>query len=101
MTAGRRAALDPGREDVGTTSIHRTTPRTGAPGGGIRERGSSPMAKTARPVLNQETPEPHESQTAEQLVALLVDVIAQHYLTGLTYRDVHVKSHAAVEAEFI
>jgi hypothetical protein len=50
--------------------------------------------------LNHETPEPHERETARQLVAALSDVIEQHYQTGLTYRDVHVKGHAAVQAEF-
>ncbi len=56
---------------------------------------------TARPALNHESLEPHERETAEKLIASLSDVIAQRYLTGLTYRDVHVKGHAAVEAEFI
>src|SRR6266850_6476545 len=56
---------------------------------------------SARPALNHESPEPHERDTAKKLIASLSDVIAQRYFTGLTYRDVHVKGHAAVEAEFV
>jgi len=34
------------------------------------------------------------------LITSLTEVIQQWYMTGLTYRDVHVKGHAAVRAEF-
>jgi len=51
--------------------------------------------------LNTEYPEPDEQKVTEELIVLLKGVIEQRYLTGLTYRDVHVKGHAAVRAEFV
>ena len=59
------------------------------------------MASTSTPELYQEYPEPDERDTVEQLVALLRGVVEQHFFTGLHYRDVHVKGHAAVRAEFV
>jgi len=54
-----------------------------------------------RPELNREYPEPREAETVELLVESLRDVIKQRFFTGVAYRDVHVKGHAAVRAEFI
>lgn len=51
--------------------------------------------------LNTEYPAPDEQETTEKLIVLLKRVIEGRYLTGLTYRDVHVKGHAGVRAEFI
>jgi catalase len=51
--------------------------------------------------LNTEYPAPDEPEITEKLIVLLKGIIEQRYLTGLTYRDVHVKGHAGVRAEFI
>jgi catalase len=51
--------------------------------------------------LNTEYPAPDEAEITQRLIVLLKGVIEQRYLTGLTPRDVHVKGHAAVRAEFI
>ena len=51
--------------------------------------------------LNTEYPEPGEEQMITQGIALLKSVIEQRYFNGVTHRDVHVKNHAAVRAEFI
>lgn len=51
--------------------------------------------------LNIEYPAPDEPEITEKLIALLKGIIEQRYFTGLTYRDVHVKGHAAVRADFI
>lgn len=51
--------------------------------------------------LNTEYPAPDEQEITEKLIALLKGIIEQRHFTGLTYRDVHVKGHAAVKAEFI
>jgi hypothetical protein len=51
--------------------------------------------------LNTEYPEPDEQEITEKLIVLLKGIIEQRYFNGLTYRDVHVKGHAAVRAEFI
>jgi catalase len=50
--------------------------------------------------LNTEYPKPNEQEVTEKLIALLKSVIMQRYFTGPTYRDVHVKGHAGVRAEF-
>jgi hypothetical protein len=51
--------------------------------------------------LNTEYPEPGEEQMIQEGIALLKSVIEQRYFNSLTYRDVHVKGHAAVRAEFV
>lgn len=51
--------------------------------------------------LNREYTEPNEPETIALLIESLTNVIQQRFLTGLAYRDVHVKGHAAVRAEFI
>jgi hypothetical protein len=51
--------------------------------------------------LNTEYPAPDEQETTEKLIVRLKGVIQQRYLNGLTTRDVHVKGHAGVRAEFI
>jgi Catalase len=51
--------------------------------------------------LNTEYPAPDEQEFTVKLIALLKGVIEQRYSGGLTTRDVHVKGHAAVRAEFI
>jgi hypothetical protein len=55
---------------------------------------------TSNSELCKEVLEPGEAELAGKLIAALRGVIEQWYLTGLTYRDVHVKGHAAVRAEF-
>jgi Catalase len=50
--------------------------------------------------LNTEYPKANEQELTEKLIALLKSVIMQRYFTGPTYRDVHVKGHAGVRAEF-
>lgn len=51
--------------------------------------------------LNTEYPAPDEQEITEKLIVLLKGIIEQRYSGGLTTRDVHVKGHAAVRAEFI
>jgi Catalase len=51
--------------------------------------------------LNTEYQEPNEQEITEKLIALLKSVIEQRYFMNPTHRDVHVKGHAAVRAEFI
>jgi len=51
--------------------------------------------------LNTEYPAPDEPEITEKLIVLLKGIIEQRYFNGLTYRDVHVKGHAAVRAEFV
>jgi hypothetical protein len=50
--------------------------------------------------LNTEYPAPDEPEITEKLIALLKGIIEQRYFNGVTHRDVHVKGHAAVRAEF-
>ena len=59
------------------------------------------MSTNAGLELNREYPEANERETVEKLVSSLKRVIEGRFLTGLTYRDVHVKGHAAVKAEFV
>lgn len=51
--------------------------------------------------LNTEYPEADEQEVTEKLIVLLKRVIEGRYLTGVTFRDVHVKGHAGVRAEFV
>ncbi|HEV7905957.1 MAG TPA: catalase family protein [Pyrinomonadaceae bacterium] len=51
--------------------------------------------------LNTEYPAPDEQEVTEKLIVLLKGIIEQRYSGGLTTRDVHVKGHAGVRAEFI
>jgi catalase len=51
--------------------------------------------------LNTEYPAPDEPEITEKLIVLLKGIIEQRYAGGLTTRDVHVKGHAGVRAEFI
>lgn len=51
--------------------------------------------------LNTEYPTPDEREITEKLIVLLKGIITQRYLMGTTTRDVHVKGHAGVRAEFV
>ena len=51
--------------------------------------------------LNKEYPAPDEQELTEKLIVLLKGIIEQRHTGGLTTRDVHVKGHAGVRAEFI
>lgn len=51
--------------------------------------------------LNTEYPAPDEQEFTEKLIVLAKGIIEQRYSGGLTTRDVHVKGHAGVRAEFI
>ncbi|HEY0097607.1 MAG TPA: catalase family protein [Pyrinomonadaceae bacterium] len=59
------------------------------------------MKRDAQLELNKEYPAPDEREITEKLIVLLKGIIEQRYLTGVTFRDVHVKGHAGVRAEFI
>ncbi len=59
------------------------------------------MSTKAALELNREYAEPDEQETVAGLIESLRDVIQQRFLNGLAYRDVHVKGHGAVRAEFI
>lgn len=51
--------------------------------------------------LNTEYPAPDEQEVTEKLIVLLKGIIEQYHSGGVTRRDVHVKGHAGVRAEFI
>lgn len=51
--------------------------------------------------LNTEYPAPDEQEITGKLIALLKGIIEQRDSGGITRRDVHVKAHAGVRAEFI
>ena len=51
--------------------------------------------------LNTEYPAPGEELMIQDGIALLKSVILQRSFNSLTRRDVHVKNHAAVRAEFV
>jgi hypothetical protein len=51
--------------------------------------------------LNTEYPAPDEQEFTEKLIVLLKRIIEQRDTGGITRRDVHVKAHAVVRAEFI
>jgi catalase len=51
--------------------------------------------------LNTEYPAPDEQEITEKLIVLIKRIIEQRDTSGITRRDVHVKGHAAVRAEFV
>jgi catalase len=51
--------------------------------------------------LNTEYPAPDEQEINEKLIVLIKRIIEQRDTGGITRRDVHVKAHAGVRAEFI
>lgn len=51
--------------------------------------------------LNKEYPAPDEQEVNEKLIVLIKRIIEQRDTSGITRRDVHVKGHAGVRAEFV